>query len=89
MFIIPPGTNPGLELIKKKGYNVHIAKFDIAILIECTSVENALLVRDSAEFKKIQQLLEEKSTYTHSMVAKNANRIDEVSKETNGIFCYH
>jgi len=88
-FIIPPGTNPGMELIERKGYDVHIAKFDIAILVECTSVEDALAVRNSSELKKIQQLLEEKSKYTHLMVAKNPNRIDEVSKETNGIFLFN
>ncbi len=89
VFLIPPGSNPGLELIAKKGYDVHIAKFDIAILVECKSVEDALVVRDSEAFKKIQQLLAEKSTYTHTMVAKNANRIAEVSKDTDGIFLFN
>jgi len=89
VFIIPPGANPGLDLIKKKGYDVHIAKFDIVILIECASVDDALVARDSTEFKKIEQLLKEKSEYTHLMVAKNPNRIDEVSKETNGIFLFN
>ena len=88
-FIIPPGSNPGLELIKKNGYEVHIAKFDIVILIECTSVDDALRVRDSSEFKKIEQVLNDKASYTHSMIAKNANRIDEVSKDSNGIFLFN
>lgn len=88
-FILPPGAKPGLELIEKKGYDVHLAKFDIVILIECVSVDDALSVRDSSGVKKIEQLLNDNATYTHSMVAKNANRIDEVSKDTNGIFLFN
>ncbi|GJM05229.1 MAG: hypothetical protein DHS20C09_12200 [marine bacterium B5-7] len=88
-FIIPPGANPGLKLIDKNGYDVHLAKFDIVLLIECSTVDDALTLRDSSAFKEIEQVLHDKATYTHSMVAKNANRIDEVSKDSNGIFLFN
>lgn len=88
-FIIPPGTKEGRNLIKEKNYDVHIAAFDIVILIECKSVKEALVVRKSQEIEKVLNLVKSKSTYMDVMTYKNAKRIDEVSKESNGIFLFN
>jgi len=88
-FIIPPGTKEGRDLIKEKNYDVHIAAFDIVILVECKSVEDALLVRKSQELEKILGLIKPKATYMDVMIHKNAKRIDEVSKDSDGIFLFN
>lgn len=88
-FIIPPGSKEGREVIENKGYNVHVAAFDIVVLIECSNLDEAVKVRGSEQCKAIIQLLKDKSKFFHSMLAKNAKRIDEVSKESNGIFLFN
>ena len=88
-FLIPPGTKEGRRLIKEKGYDVHIAAFDIVILIECQSVNDALVVRESQELEKILTLIKSKSTYLNVLAYKNAKRIAEVSKDSNGIFLFN
>lgn len=88
-FIIPPGTKEGRELIARKHYSVHIATFDVVVLIECASVDDALAVHETPAFKAIQQRLKEDAKYLYETVAKNPKRIDEVSKETNGVFLFN
>ena len=88
-FIIPPGTKEGRDLIKEKNYDVHLAAFDIVILVECKSVEDALVVKSSLVLEKILELVKSESTYMDVMTYLNPKRIDEVSKETDGIFLFN
>lgn len=87
--IIPPGTATGKKLIKEKFYDVHVAKFDIVILIECASVEDALTIRETRALETIVKLTRLRSTYLDIMVYKNPKRINEVSKDTDGIFLFN
>jgi len=87
--IIPPGSKEGKRLIEEKNYDVHIATFDIVVLIECKSVDDALTVKDSSKLKNLLNLVSLESSYTYVMTYKNAKRIDEVSKESNGIFLFN
>lgn len=88
-FIIPPGTKEGRRLIQEKNYDIHIATFDVVILIECTSVEDALLLRESENLNNILNLVKIQSTHTNTMTYKNVKRIDEVSKDSDGIFLFN
>ena len=88
-FIIPPGTKEGKRLIEEKNYDVHIATFDIVVLIECTSVKNALIVRELQELEDILNLIDLSASYTDVMTYQNVARIDEVSKDSNGIFLFN
>jgi hypothetical protein len=88
-FIIPPGTATGKRLIKDKSYDVHVAKFDIVILFECASVEDALVIRGMPALEAIVSLTRLGSTYMDVAVYKNPKRIDEVSKDTVGVFLFN
>ena len=88
-FIIPPGSKEGRDIIKERNYKVHIAAFDIVILIECKSVEDALTLRESKALEETLKLAKEKSTYMNVMTYKNPKRIDEVSKDSDGIFLFN
>lgn len=88
-FIIPPGSKEGRNLINKKNYEVHIAAYDIVILIECKSIDDALAVKNTKELKSIQDTIITKSTEMDAMVYKNIKQINDVSKETNGIFLFN
>jgi hypothetical protein len=88
-FLIPPGNNPGLNLIKERGYDVHIAEFDIVVLVECQGPEAARRVRDSEEFAELKSLLDRKARFVHCITASNAKRIAEVDKTRDGIFLFN
>ena len=88
-FIIPPGTAAGKRLIEEKSYSVHVAKFDIVILIECASVEEALVIRETVAVEAIVSLTRLGSSYMDVIVYKNPKRIDEVSKDTKGVFLFN
>ena len=88
-FIIPPGTKAGRKLIEEKGYDVHVAKFDIVILVECASVEDALFASKTQEIEAILELIRLKSSYMEIMVYRNPKRIDEVSKDSAGVFLFN
>jgi len=88
-FIIPPGSAAGKRLIKGKSYNVHVAKFDIVILIECGSVEDALVIRGTQELETIASLIRLGATYMNVVVYKNPKRIDDVDKDSDGVFLFN
>ncbi|MDX1513157.1 MAG: hypothetical protein R3174_05375 [Gammaproteobacteria bacterium] len=88
-FVIPPGARAGRKVIEKAGYDVHVAAFDVAVLVECHSPEAALEVRQSDAFGAIRSLLEKNATCVHAIAARNAKRIDEVDKTRNGVFLFN
>jgi hypothetical protein len=88
-FLIPPGTNPGLKLIEKQKYDVHVAEFDIVVLVECESPQAASRVRDSAAFAALKALLDEAARFVHCITASNPKRIAEVDKTRDGIFLFN
>jgi len=89
-FIIPPNAEKECrQAIKEKGYEFHIAKFDLAVLVECKDVETASKVRESDVFKELHALLNEKAAYTHCITAINPICIDDVDKSRNGIFLFN
>lgn len=88
-FIIPPGTKEGKRLVQERNYDVHIATYDLVVLIECSNVDEAIRVRDSQELETILTLINTKSICTDVMSYKNAARIDDVSKDSDGIFLFN
>ena len=88
-FIIPPGASEGRRVIDKAGYDVHVAAFDIAVLVECASTEAALRVRDSGAFRALKDMLDRRANYVHCIAASNAKRIDEVDKTRDGVFLFN
>lgn len=85
----PTGHNPGLTLIREGGYDVHVAKFDVVVLVECESHEEAVRVRETDAFKALRAELERTASYVHCFAALNAKRIAEVDKTRDGIFLFN
>lgn len=86
---IPPGTDEGRKLIQEKKLTVHIAKFDLVILIECKTVQDIKSVQELEQYKVITNTMQQESKYFYKMAAKNANRIDEVDKTKQGVFLFN
>jgi hypothetical protein len=88
-FIIPPGSKEGRRVIEKGHFDLHVAEFDIVVLVECASVEAAGRVRQSKAFADLQALLEAGTKFVHCITAKNPKRIAEVDKTRDGVFLFN
>lgn len=88
-FLIPPGSKEGRRVLEERRVDVHVAEFDVVVLVECRSPEAAARVRTSASFAALEGLLARAARFVHCVVAKNAKRIAEVSKDTDGVFLFN
>ncbi len=87
--VIPTGSKEGRRVVDEGHHDVHIAEFDVAVLVECASVADALHVRQSAEFAAVKELLDGAASFVHCATFKNPKRIAEVDKERDGIFLFN
>ena len=83
---IPPGR--GRFLRQRRG-KVHIARFDIAVLIETTSVDAARTIRQHPLCQELEHTLREGASYVHAVVARNARRIGDVDHSRDGVFLFN
>lgn len=88
-FVVPPGSAEGRAVLKRQNYPVHVAQFDVVVLIECVSVEAAKQIRERSDFIELERMLMDSASYTHCIVAKNVKRIAEVDKSKDGIFLFN
>lgn len=88
-FVIPPGSAEGRRVLARQKYPVHVAKFDVVVLVECDSPGTAQLMREAPAFIALRQRLEADASFTHCFAAKNAKRIAEVDKTSNGVFLFN
>ncbi|MBD2866827.1 hypothetical protein [Paenibacillus oceani] len=84
--VIPPGRGKLLE--KRKG-KVHLAQFDVVVLIETSHKEATQQVQEHPLFQELIQLLSQKSNFTHIVAATNVRRIAEVDKSQQGVFLFN
>ncbi len=84
--VIPPGRG---EFIKERLGKVHVARFDLAVLIETTSPETADAVKASPVYAEMEHAIREVATFTHVITATNAKRIGPVDHSTNGVFLFN
>lgn len=88
-FIIPPGSREGRKVIQEGNYDIHIAEFDIAVLVECRDVEAAKRVRSSAAFEALKVKLDEATHFVHCIVGQNPKGIGPVDHDTDGVFLFN
>ncbi|WOO39588.1 hypothetical protein [Rubellicoccus peritrichatus] len=88
-FIIPPGSKEGRKVLNEGNYKVHVAEFDVVVLVECISPEAAMEVRGSKLFLQLKGILEKATKIVHCITAKNAKRIAEVDHDRNGVFLFN
>ena len=84
--LIPPGRG---ELLKRRPGKVHLAHFDLAVLIETATLESADAVGASPVYAEMERAILEAATFTHRIVATNARRIDSVDHQRQGIFLFN
>ena len=84
--LIPPGKG---RFLKEREGKVHIAKFDIAILIEATCLEVIERIRNSNEFRVLESDLRDAASYYHTCTAGNVRRINKVDHNRQGVFLFN
>lgn len=84
--LIPPGRG---RFIEKRRDQVHVARFDLAVLIETEGPEVARRIQESAAYREMEQAIRRAASYTHAITATNVKRIDTVDHGKQGIFLFN
>ena len=84
--VAPPGRG---EFLKRRKGKVHVARFDLAILIETTSPEAADVLKGSPAYAEMERAIREAASFTHVVTATNAKCIGPVDHESRGIFLFN
>ncbi len=85
-FLIPPGRG---EFVKERPEEVHIARFDLSILVETVSLEVAEVVKLSPTYAEMERAVKEAATFTHAVTASNVRRIGPVDHSRQGVFLFN
>ena len=83
--LVPPGRG---EFIKQRKGRVQIARFDVAILIECASLEAAEVLRTHPAYRDLVGLLSSAASLVHLITATNVRRIGPVDHSRGGVFLF-
>jgi hypothetical protein len=85
---IPP-TSRFNSYLKERADSIHIARFNVVVLIETASPEVARQVQQTPEYRALLEALESEARDMHVMVARNAKRIGDVDKTRDGLFLFN
>lgn len=84
-FLIPPGKG---EYLKRRP-EVHVAKFDVTVLIETDGVDSARQLRQDGTFLTLEKRMREASRHVYLTTARNIRRIGPVDHERQGVFFFN
>ena len=84
-FLIPPGRGKFLQ----QRPDVHIARFDVVVLIETSSPTSARTLRNEAIFKELETSMRKASSYLHIVTATNIKSMGAVDHRRDGVFLFN
>ncbi len=84
--VIPPGRG---EFIEKRSGEVHVARFDLVVLVETASPEAADVLGASPVYAEMERSVREAAAFTHRIAATNAKRIGPVDHGRQGVFLFN
>lgn len=85
-FVATPGKG---EFLERRPGEVHVARFDLAVLIETTSPETAEALRSSPVYTTMERTIREEATFTHVVTATNPRSMGPVDHERQGVFLFN
>ena len=80
---------PPSAYVKGQGDAIHVARFDIVVLIEMTSPESARDVQTTPAYQALVDALRSKARHMHVIAARNAKRISDVDRSRKGLFLFN
>lgn len=84
--VIPPGQG---QYILENSSKTHLAKFDVAILIEVNSTTVLHQLQTNSTFTDLIIKIKETASFTHCITASNARRIGAVNHARQGVFLFN
>lgn len=77
---------PPSAYVKEQGEAVHIAHFDLVVLIETTEPETTRDVQSTAAYQALVEALESQAKLMHIISAHNVKRIGDVVRKRDSLF---
>jgi hypothetical protein len=84
-----PPTARMSSYLKARGAAVHVADFDVMVLIQTTSPATAREVRASTAVEAMLRAIQGKARTVRVMTARNARRIADVTIDGRGLFLFN
>lgn len=84
--LVPPGLG---EYAKRRADRLHIARFDLAVLIECDDAETVQRLQRHPACEAMQRAIAEAASYVHAITATNPRRIGPVDHTRPGVFLFN
>lgn len=84
--LIPPGLG---EHAKQRADRLHIARFDLAVLIECDNAETVQRVQRHPACEAMQRAIVQTASYVHAITATNPRRMGPVDHTRPGVFLFN
>ncbi len=75
--------------LNQLGEPLHLARFDVVVLIETTSPAAAIQAQASPAYQAITDTLRQRATHGHVVVARNAERFGNLDKTNQGLFLFN
>jgi hypothetical protein len=77
------------EFLERRPGEVHVARFDLAVLIETATPEAADTLRASPVCTAMKRTIREAATFTHVVTATNPKSMGPVDHERQGVFLFN
>ena len=84
--VIPPAR---FGYLKERADSIQVARFDLVVLIETTSIATIEDVRSTEPYRALLDVLRQHAKRLHVMAARNARRIGDVDKTRDGLFLFN
>ncbi len=82
-------TPPGRGAILTDHPDVHVARFDVVVLIEARAFDDLDAISRDPALGEVMELLEAQSTHTHTVRARNTRRIGPVDHDDQGVYLFN
>ncbi|MFL5805088.1 MAG: hypothetical protein ACJ8CR_25505, partial [Roseiflexaceae bacterium] len=87
--IVMPPTARFSSYLKQRAASLHLANFDVAVLIQTTSPATAHEVQTTTAYGALVEAMRSKAKAVHIMAARNARRIGDVNTTSEGLFLFN
>jgi hypothetical protein len=84
----PPATRFS-DYVREREHEIHVARFDLVVLIETESPEAAAEVQRTRPYEDLSAALHATAQHTHVITARNAKRVGDVDKTRQGLFLFN
>ena len=84
--LVPPGLG---KYARQRADRLHIARFDLAVLIECDNEETVQRVQRHPAYEAMQRAIVQAASYVHAITATNPRRMGAVDHKRPGVFLFN